>query len=52
MSKIPRDISGYEHHITIPEHTPLKIGTLNAILVEISSYLKIEKKKLINELFK
>ncbi|WP_456465656.1 type II toxin-antitoxin system HicA family toxin [Persephonella sp.] len=50
--RLSSNYMGYEHHITIPEHNPLKVGTLNAILVEISSYLKIDKKKLINELFK
>ncbi|EHQ29978.1 type II toxin-antitoxin system HicA family toxin [Mucilaginibacter paludis] len=31
------------HHITIPNHDPLKIGTLSAILNEVSSYLGIPK---------
>jgi len=25
-----------QHHITIPNHDPLKIGTLNAILTEVA----------------
>lgn len=41
-----------EHHITVPHHNTLKIGTLNSILVEISAYLKINKQNLILELFK
>jgi predicted RNA binding protein YcfA (HicA-like mRNA interferase family) len=41
-----------EHKITIPDHQPIKIGTLNNILKEIADYLKITKEKLIEELFK
>lgn len=40
-----------EHHITIPAHKNLKVGTLNSILFSISSHFKISKSKLIEELF-
>jgi len=40
-----------EHHITIPDHTSLKIGTLNNILNSLATHLKIEKKALIEKLF-
>jgi len=30
-----------EHNITIPAHNPLKIGTLNAILRDISAHFGI-----------
>jgi len=40
-----------EHHITIPKHKTLKIGTLNGILVDIAGYLEIDKQVLIVELF-
>jgi predicted RNA binding protein YcfA (HicA-like mRNA interferase family) len=41
-----------EHRITIPDHQPTKIGTLNNILNDIAEYLKISKQELIRELFK
>lgn len=41
-----------ENHITLPNHNPLKIGTLNNILNEISHQLDIPKKELIEKLFK
>jgi predicted RNA binding protein YcfA (HicA-like mRNA interferase family) len=41
-----------EHHITIPEHGPLKVGTLDHIVNEVASYLEIEHQKLVEELFK
>lgn len=39
-----------EHHITLPKHKTLKIGTLNNILVDIANHMKIQKKSLIKEL--
>ena len=40
-----------EHHITVPNHSPLRIGTLNSILNDVASYLGIEKSILISKLF-
>ena len=39
------------HHITIPNHSTLKIGTLAGILNDISGHLKISKEELIEKLF-
>lgn len=41
---------GKEHSITIPDHDPIKIGTLNKILIDIAEYLRLEKDQLINDL--
>ena len=40
-----------EHHITIPAHKCLKIGTLSGILNEVAVHFKINKGDLIKELF-
>lgn len=40
-----------EFHLTIPRHNPLRIGTLNNILKELSLQLEIEKNELIEALF-
>ncbi len=40
-----------EHHITIPNHNPLRIGTLNNILKDVAHYLGIERDKLLADLF-
>lgn len=40
-----------EHHITIPSHNPLKVGTLSSILKDIAEHLKITKEKLFERLF-
>lgn len=45
-------IKNSAHHITIPLHDTLKIGTLSGILNDVALYLEIDKKTLINELFK
>jgi predicted RNA binding protein YcfA (HicA-like mRNA interferase family) len=42
---------GFEHHITIPKHKPLRVGTLSSIVNEIAGYLEIERQKLVQELF-
>lgn len=42
---------GKEHHVTIPSHSPIKVDTLNSIITSIADYHKIEKQKLINDLF-
>ena len=40
-----------QHHITIPFHDPIKIGTLNAILSDVARHLGISKQELIEKLF-
>lgn len=40
-----------QHHITISNHDPLKIGTLNAILTDVAQHLGVPKQELIERLF-
>ena len=42
---------GTEHHLTIPKHKPLRVGTLNSIVNEVATYLEVEKQNLIDSLF-
>lgn len=39
------------HSVTIPNHSPLKAGTLNAILGEVAARHGIDKQQLIRTLF-
>lgn len=39
------------HHITIPNHDPLKLGTLSAILSEVATHFNVSKEDLIERLF-
>ncbi len=43
-------LQGGEHHITIPRHKPLRIGTLNAILKDIAQHLGIDRDTLLDAL--
>ena len=45
LSKIAENI---ERHITIPNHDPIKIGTLSKILNEISVFMQISKEELLD----
>lgn len=38
------------HHLTIPRHKPLRVGTLNNIIKEIALHLKVDKSDLIERL--
>jgi predicted RNA binding protein YcfA (HicA-like mRNA interferase family) len=40
-----------EHHITIPNHSPIKIGTLSGILRDIETHFHLTRDELINRLF-
>ena len=37
---------GTEHHITIPAHQNLRVGTLSGILADVASYLEMGKEEL------
>lgn len=43
---------GREHHVTVPAHRNLKVGTLATILTDVARYLEMGKSKLSEELFK
>ena len=43
-------ISDPVHNITVPDHRPIKIGTLNKILTDIADHLNISKDELIANL--
>ncbi|MBX3330663.1 MAG: type II toxin-antitoxin system HicA family toxin [Nitrospira sp.] len=40
-----------EHHLTIPQHTPLRIGTLAAILADVAAHCEISRESLLERLF-
>lgn len=39
------------HALTIPNHSPIKPGTLNAILLDVAAHHRIDKSVLIGKLF-
>lgn len=48
--RLTTQISG-EHHLTIPAHSSLRVGTLSAILNEAAVHLKRDRSDLIRELW-
>ena len=42
---------GGEHHITIPDHDPLRPGTLSAILRDVAAHARLAREDLLRLLF-
>jgi len=40
-----------EHHITIPQHNPLRVGTLAAILADVAVHFEVSREELFDRLF-
>ena len=40
-----------EHHLAIPNHDPIKIGTLNAILRQVAEHADKSREDIFKELF-
>ena len=54
--KLPRDVSGArlvksQHHVTIPNHDHLRIGTLAAILADVGAHHGLSREASIEKLF-
>ncbi len=40
-----------EHYITIPNHDPIRLGTLSSILLEVAAHFKKTKEEIADEIF-
>jgi predicted RNA binding protein YcfA (HicA-like mRNA interferase family) len=40
-----------QHHVTIPAHNPLKVGTLNAIFRSVAEHLSLTKDEFLEKMF-
>jgi predicted RNA binding protein YcfA (HicA-like mRNA interferase family) len=49
--RVTSKFKGTEHHVTIPAHKQLKVGTLAEILSDVASYLDLPREQLIQQLF-
>jgi predicted RNA binding protein YcfA (HicA-like mRNA interferase family) len=49
--RLESQFRGHVHHLTIPDHSSLRLGTLNAILSDVAGYLAVNRSQLIKELF-
>jgi predicted RNA binding protein YcfA (HicA-like mRNA interferase family) len=39
--------NGPEHHLSIPRHNELRVGTLSSILAEVATYLELDRDELL-----
>lgn len=42
---------GGQHHVTVPRHTPLRVGTLGNIVADIASHFGLTRDETIERLF-
>jgi len=40
-----------EHHLTIPNHSPLRVGTLSNILADVAEHFELSREELAARLF-
>ena len=40
-----------QHHVTIPNHSPLRIGTLSAIVGEVAGHFGVTRDQMVERLF-
>lgn len=45
-------VRGYQHHVTLPRHDALKVGTLAAILSDVAEYLELDRADLVEQLLR
>lgn len=43
--------TGGEHHVTVPRHDPLRIGTLAAVLDAVAAHHRLDREALLHRLF-
>jgi predicted RNA binding protein YcfA (HicA-like mRNA interferase family) len=41
-----------EHHVTVPRHSPLRVGTFSSILTDVARHLGMSRDKLVETLFR
>lgn len=44
-------LEGGEHHITIPRHSSLRVGTLAAILGDVAQHFELSREQILERLF-
>ena len=49
--RLSSSFRGTQHHVTIPAHSPLKIGTLSQILADVANYLDCTREEPVEKLF-
>ena len=50
--RLETNIAGVTHRVTIPNHRPVRVGTLNSVLSDVGEYLGMSQSELRRSLFK
>ena len=50
--RLTSTVMGTTHHVTIPAHKELAVGTLNQILKDVATYLERDSTTFVEELFR
>ncbi len=50
--RLESKLRGHPHRVTVPDHDSLRVGILNAILSDIADYLRVDRSRFVQELFK
>jgi len=40
-----------EHHVTVPDHDPLRVGTLSGVLTDVAAHFNLTREELVKRLF-
>jgi len=48
--RVSTTING-QHHLTVPNHNPIKLGTLSSILGDVAVHFNLSKEEVIERLF-
>lgn len=49
--RLTSSAKGTVHHLTLPDHGPMRVGTLSAVVSDVARYLELDKSELIRRLF-
>ena len=40
-----------QHHVTVPRHSPMRVGTVSGILADVATHFQITRDELLQRLF-
>ena len=50
--RLTSTVMGTEHHLSVPRHSQLRVGTLRTIISLVATYLEVEPEQVQTELFR
>lgn len=48
--RLSKTTGSITHHVTVPDHNPLKLGTLSSILNDVCTFLEIDREELLKNI--